>query len=108
MGICSQAQSEVFDWFLKWKALVENFCSKRLKVFRTDGDGEYVSTKFEEYLELQLAEICHEHTIPKTPEQNAVAERMKRTVVETVHSMLIDTKLSHRYPSRIPISNKSS
>ena len=31
--------------------------------------------------------------VPKTPEQNGVAERMNRTLVEAVHSMLADFKL---------------
>ena len=58
-------KSEVPDWFLKEKSLVEKFSSKRLKVFRTNGGGEYVFTNFEEYL--KLAGIRYKHTIPKTP-----------------------------------------
>ena len=34
---------------------------------------------------------------PKTPEQNGVAERMNRTLVETVRAMLADTKLPHKF-----------
>ena len=33
----------------------------------------------------------------KTPEQNGVAERLNRTLVETVRSMLIDFKLPHKF-----------
>ena len=65
-------KSEVFDRFLKWKALVENASGKRLKVLRTDRGGEYTSTEFEEFLE--TAGIRHERTVPKTPEQNGVDE----------------------------------
>ena len=39
----------------------------------------------------------HEFTVPKTPEQNGVAERMNRTLVESVRSMLIDAKLPQRF-----------
>ena len=39
----------------------------------------------------------HELTVPKTPEQNGTAERMNRTLVESVRSMLADSKLSHRF-----------
>ena len=35
--------------------------------------------------------------MPKTPEQNGVAERLNRTLVETVRSMLIDAKLPHQF-----------
>ena len=41
--------------------------------------------------------IRHERTIPKTPEQNGVAERMNRTLVETVRSMLTGARLSHEF-----------
>ena len=44
-------KSEVFNRFLKWKALVENVSGKRLKVLHTDRGGEYTSTEFEEFLE---------------------------------------------------------
>ena len=88
-------KSEVFDRFKKWKALVENASGKKMKVLRTDGGGEYTSTEFEEFL--KSAGIRHEQTIPKTPEQNGVAERMNRTLVESVRSMLSDANLPHTF-----------
>ena len=44
-----------------------------------------------------LPGIEHHYTIPKTPEQNGVSERMNRTLMETVRSMLADSKLPHRF-----------
>ena len=41
--------------------------------------------------------MCHERTVPKTPEQNDVTERLNRTLVEMTRSMLIDSKLPHRF-----------
>ncbi len=41
--------------------------------------------------------INHEYTIPKTPEQNGVSERMNRTLVEAVRSMLADSKIPHPF-----------
>ena len=41
--------------------------------------------------------IRHEYTVPKTPEQNGVAERMNRTLVESLRSMLSDAKLPHKF-----------
>ena len=41
--------------------------------------------------------IHHQHTIPKTPEQNGVAEWLNMTLMDTVHSMLIDAKLPHKF-----------
>ena len=88
-------KSEVFKWFQKWKALVENISGRKLKALRTDRGGEYTSTEFEEFL--QSAGVRHEMTVPKTPEQNGVAERMNRTLVESVRSMLADAKLPHPF-----------
>ena len=36
-------------------------------------------------------------TVPKTPEQNGVAERLNRTLVVTARSMLLDAKLPKSY-----------
>ena len=88
-------KSDVFKSFIEWKALVENCSSRKLKTLRTDNGGEYVSSEFGDYLKSEG--IRHERTIPKTPEQNGVAERMNRTLVEAVRSMLTDAKLSHSF-----------
>ncbi len=39
----------------------------------------------------------NEHAVPKTPEQNGVAERLNRTLVESARSMLLDANLSKSY-----------
>ena len=88
-------KSEVFDKFLKWKALVENQSGHKLKVLRTNRGGEYTSTEFEKFL--QSAGVCHEMTVPKTPEQNGVAERMNPTLLESVQSMLSGANLPHKF-----------
>ena len=89
------AKSEAFQRFRDWKNLVENQFSVRMKILRTDNGGEYTSNEFKNYLKDQG--IRHETTIPKTPEQNGVAERMNRTLVETVRSMISDAKVPKSY-----------
>ena len=86
---------EVFGKFVEWKSLVEKSSGYRVKKLRTDNGGEYTSTEFESYLKKEGIE--HQYTIPKTPEQNGVSERMNRTLVETVRSMLADSRLLHRF-----------
>ena len=88
-------KDEVFRKFREWKAMVERESGHRLKTLRTDNGGEYTSTEFKEYLEAEG--VRHELTIPKTPEQNGVAERMNRTLVEAVRSMLIGAKLPKKF-----------
>ena len=90
-----KTKDQVFDHFREWKALVEKSSGKKLKILRTDNGGEYTFKKFEDFLKSEG--ICHECTIPKTPEQNGVAERLNRTLVESAHSMLLDAKLPHEF-----------
>ncbi|KAF2345651.1 Integrase catalytic core [Trinorchestia longiramus] len=84
-------KSDVFGVFTEFKALVENYYDHKIKILRTDNGGEYVSTDFERFLKVNG--IVHQKTVPKTPEQNGVAERMNRTIFEAVRAMLSDSKL---------------
>ena len=84
-------KSEVFQKFFEWKALVENSSGHKLKALRTDNGGEYVSNEMKNFLKKEG--VHHELTVPKTPEQNGVAERLNRTLVEAVRCMLCDSKL---------------
>ena len=83
-----KSKEQVFDKFLEWKVKVERSSGQKVKILRSDNGGEYISKKFEAHLKKEG--IRHEVTIPKTPEQNGVAERMNRTLVEMTRSMLSD------------------
>jgi len=61
----------------------------------TDNGGEFTSTEFEAHLKAEG--IKHELTVPKNLEQNGVAERMNRTLVETVRSLLPYANLPHKF-----------
>jgi transposase InsO family protein len=67
---------------------VENQSGNRghVKILRSDNGGEYTSNNFVKY----CAEkgISHEFTSPYSPEQNGVAERLNRTIMESVRSMI--------------------
>ena len=71
-------KDEVFPKFLEWKSMIENSTDLKLKCLRTDNGGDYLSSKFTEYLK---SDVRHELTVPNNPEQNGVAERQKRTLV---------------------------
>ena len=86
---------EVFPCFQKWKASVERMTGHKVKTLRSDNGGEYTSTDFGSYLINEG--IRHELTVPHTPEQNGVAERSNRTLMESVCAMLADSKLPHKF-----------
>ena len=90
-----KTKDQVFECFLAWKALVEKATKRKVRTFRTDNGGEYTSTQFKNYLKGEG--IRHELTIPKTPEQNGVSERLNRTLVEMARSMLLDSKLPKKF-----------
>ena len=56
---------------------------------------EYTSKQFGDYLKAEG--IRHELIVPKNPEQNGVAERLNRTLVESVRSMSSDAQLPHKF-----------
>ena len=57
--------------------MVEKSSACILKVLFTDSVGEFISAQFRRYLCSEG--IQHEFTIPKTPQQNGVAERLNIT-----------------------------
>jgi hypothetical protein len=78
-------KSDVFDTFKKWKALVENETGKRLKCLRLDNGGEYCRKEF--YYYYSYHGIHREKTVPRTPQENGVSERMNMTIMERARSM---------------------
>ena len=78
-------KSEVFDTFRKWKAMVENETGLKIKRVRSDNGGEYRDNRFREFCANNGIKM--EKTVPMTPQQNGVAERMNRTLNERARSM---------------------
>ncbi|KAE8957885.1 hypothetical protein PR001_g31221 [Phytophthora rubi] len=69
-----------------FKADMENATGRKIKRIRSDNGGEYTGRLFKEYLSKQG--IRHEKTVPYTPQQNGLAERMNRSLVEMARYML--------------------
>eukprot|EP00253_Pinus_taeda_P021493 PITA_21493 len=88
-------KSEVFDRFKEFKALVENQTEKKIKVLRTDNGGEFCSKEFEEFC--KKCGIARQKTTPYTPQQNGVAERMNKTLMERARSMLSGAGLGQEF-----------
>jgi hypothetical protein len=88
-------KSETMDKFKEFQAVCTSECGERIGKLRTDNGGEYVSKEFEEYLKSQG--IIHQTTVPHSPEQNGVAERKNRTLVESARSMLSHAGLPKKF-----------
>ena len=79
-------KSDVFETFRKWKALVENQTGRKIKHLRTDNGLEFCGGDFNEFC--ANAGIVRHRTVRHTPQQNGVAERMNRTLLERARCML--------------------
>ncbi|GJT75151.1 retrovirus-related pol polyprotein from transposon TNT 1-94 [Tanacetum coccineum] len=84
-------KSEVFNTFKKWKAIVENETNLRVKCLKSDNGEEYSSREFIEYCVENMIRMLK--TVPETPQQNSVAERINRTLNERAKSMRLHAGL---------------
>ena len=79
-------KSEAFTVFKRFKALVEKQSGRNIKCIRSDRGGEYTSRQFEEYCKDEG--IWKQLTAGYSPQQNGIAERKNRTIVEMARSMM--------------------
>ncbi|KAH9136198.1 hypothetical protein AeRB84_018561 [Aphanomyces euteiches] len=79
-------KSDTLQCFKDFNAYCNTQFGQTVKCLRSDNGGEYISTSFAAYLHDNR--IRHEKTVPHTPEQNGVSERMNRTLVECARAML--------------------
>ena len=86
---------EALEKFKLFEATAVGDSGNQIGTLRTDNGGEYISIEFAEYLESR--HIQHQTTVPHTPEQNGVAERMNRTLLEKARSMIAHADLPKSY-----------
>ncbi|KAM1942342.1 hypothetical protein ACFX15_010828 [Malus domestica] len=90
-----QHKSEVFSTFVIFKAYVENLLGHKIKILRTDSGGEFNGSAFASFL-LQHG-ISHQYSCPHTPEQNGCVERKHRHLTETARTLLVASKVPHKF-----------
>jgi hypothetical protein len=83
-----KSKDEVFSKFKEFKALIENLFERKIKILRSDNGGEYTSKEFVNFY--KYVGIKRELTTPYNPQQNSVAERKKRTIIEVVKTIIHD------------------
>lgn len=84
-------KSEASEKIKHYIAMVQNKFNKKPKVIRSDRGGEYVDNTLKQYLHAEG--ILIQYTAPYSPQQNGVAERKNRTLVEMARCMLTDADL---------------
>jgi hypothetical protein len=86
-----KTKDEVFSKFKEFKALIENLYERKIKILRLDNGGEYTSKVFVNFC--KDVGIKRELTTSYNPQQNSVAERKNRTILEAVKTMIHDQDL---------------
>ena len=81
---------------LKWYlARVEKETGKKLKCIRLDKGGEFISNQFNEF--------CIERGIKRqlsatgTPQQNGIAERGNRSIMDCARTLMIEKNVALKY-----------
>ena len=88
-------KSEVPEKFKEFEAATTSGGTLKIGTLRSDNGGEYLSEDFKKYLESK--DVHHELTVPYSPEQNGVAERMNRTLVESARTLIAHAGLPDCY-----------
>lgn len=79
-------KSEVHGAFREFVILMKRDTGKEVKIFRSDNGGEFTGGDFEKWL--SSSGIHHQCSAPHTPQQNGVAERANRTLMEAARSLM--------------------
>jgi len=112
-----EASKVLKEWITRSK--IET--GEKANLLRTDGGGEYMGTEFQEWL--RSRGMHHKVTNANTPQENRVAERLNRTILEMMRTMMHESDLPknlwpfviqytqeivNRLPTRVLSENKTS
>ena len=86
-----QHKSEAFYKFRDFRAEVEKQLDTHIKAIRSNRDNEYLSNEFIDHL-VQNG-ILSQLTVPGMPQQNDVAERRNRTLLDMITSIMSYSEL---------------
>jgi len=88
-------RSELFSIFQIFYNEIKNQFRISIRILRSDNGREYLSHSFKNCMASHG--ILHQTSYAYTPQQNGVAERKNRHLVETTHTILIHGNVSQRF-----------
>ena len=92
-------KSDTFTLFKQFTALVKNQFKQSVQLFRTDCGDEFTSTELNTFCADNG--IIHQLSFPHTPQQNSVAERKHRHLIQCALALLSQSNLLIFYWSYI-------
>ncbi|CAI5979858.1 unnamed protein product [Closterium sp. NIES-64] len=88
-------KSDALQAFVQWLVVAERQTKKSVLMLRSDRGGEFLGKQFTDFVNGKG--IVHDLTCPYTPQQNGMAEREMRMVVESVRTMLLHMGVQHHW-----------
>ena len=85
----------MFSIFKLFHAHIQTQFSTNIKILRSDNVGEYMSHLFQEVLHNNG--IISQRSCPSTPQQNEVAERKNRHLLDVVCTLLLESFVPPRF-----------
>lgn len=86
---------EVLNKFKDYVAKATTHFNQKILMLYCDNGGEYLSNEFKIFCSQQG--ITYHLTVPHTPQQNGVAERMNRSLTEKARTMLARSELNKAF-----------
>nr|GEW25625.1 hypothetical protein [Tanacetum cinerariifolium] len=86
-----RTKDETSDILRNFITEIENLKDLKVKIIRCDNGGEFKNKEMNEFCTKKW--IKREFSNSRTPQQNRVAERKNRTLIEVARTMLADAKL---------------
>lgn len=93
--MCIKSKEEVTGCVKAYIARIEREKGKKVKKFRTDNGLEYCNKEFMKFF--RDVGIKHERSNVESPQMNGIAERINRTLMDLVRSMLKSAKLLQKF-----------
>ena len=89
-GFFLKKKSDAATKIMEWCTSVSAYHNLSIGEFHTDGGGEFASTELLQFFKDRGITVTT--TPPYTPQHNAIAERMNRTILESTRAMLLHAK----------------
>ena len=88
-------KSAAVSTFKNFYSMVKTQFNSKIKILRTDNGREFFNNNLSSFL-LENG-IIHQSSCVETPQQNGIAERKNRHLLETARALLFTSNVPHRY-----------
>ena len=88
-------KNEVSQIFIDFYTMIQTQFHTKIKILHTDNGTEYFNNSLSSFLKNNG--IIHKSSCPYSPQQNGIAERKNRHIIETARSLLLDAKVPKFY-----------